>query len=106
MELKTAIEILEYYQEWRLGKRDDMIHEAKKLTEALDMVLLEVKKINLGMEEEVLKELIIEMELRVVAFEKNAESLGTEMYHYWNGRRSEAAFMVEKLTWILENGGL
>ena len=50
MELKTAIEILEYYQEWRLGKREDMIHEAKKLTEALDMVILEVKKISLGME--------------------------------------------------------
>lgn len=27
MELQTAIEILEYHQEWRLGKREDMIHE-------------------------------------------------------------------------------
>ena len=44
MELKTAIEILEYHQEWRQGKRDDMIHEPKKLTEALDIVLREVKK--------------------------------------------------------------
>lgn len=44
MELKTAIEILEYHQEWRLGKREDMIHEPKKLTEALDIVLREVKK--------------------------------------------------------------
>ena len=44
MELKTAIEILEYHQEWRLGKREDMIHEPKKLTEALDVVLLELKK--------------------------------------------------------------
>lgn len=43
MELKTAIEILEYHQEWRLGKREDMIYEPKKLTEALDMVLMEVK---------------------------------------------------------------
>lgn len=42
MELKTAIEILEYHQEWRLGKREDMIHEHKKLTEALDVVLGEV----------------------------------------------------------------
>jgi hypothetical protein len=25
---------------------------------------------------------------------------------YWDGKRSEAAFMVEKLNWILENGGL
>lgn len=45
MELKTAIEILDYHQEWRLGKREDMIHEPKKLTEALDIVLGEVKKL-------------------------------------------------------------
>ena len=45
MELKTAIEILEYHQEWRLGKREDMIHEPKKLTQALDIVLKEVKKL-------------------------------------------------------------
>ena len=45
MELKTAIEILDYHQEWRLGKRDDMIHEPKKLTEALDIILCEVKKL-------------------------------------------------------------
>ena len=44
MELKTAIEILEYHQEWRLGKREDMIHEPKKLTEAIDIVLSEIKK--------------------------------------------------------------
>ena len=44
MELQTAIEILEYHQKWRLGKREDMIHEPKKLTEALDIVLSEVKK--------------------------------------------------------------
>lgn len=47
MELQTAIEILEYHQEWRLGKKEDMIHEPKKLTEALDIVLNEVKKISL-----------------------------------------------------------
>ena len=45
MELKTAIEILEYHQEWRLGKKNDMIHEPKKLTEALDVVINEVKKL-------------------------------------------------------------
>jgi hypothetical protein len=67
------------------------------------MVILEVKKISLNMEEKILKELLKEMELRVVAFEKNMGLLGTEMYHYWNGKRSEAAFMVDKLTWILEN---
>ncbi len=44
MELQTAIEILEYYQEWRLGKRQDIIHEPKKLTEAIDAVLSEIKK--------------------------------------------------------------
>jgi hypothetical protein len=44
IELQTAIEILEYYQEWRLGKREDIIHEPKKLTEAIDAVLSEVKK--------------------------------------------------------------
>jgi hypothetical protein len=48
MELQTAIEILEYHQEWRLGKREDMIHDPKKLTEALDIVLSEVKKISLS----------------------------------------------------------
>ena len=48
MELQTAIEILEYHQEWRLGKKEDMIYEPKKLTEALDMVLSEVKKFRLG----------------------------------------------------------
>lgn len=48
MELQTAIEILEYHQEWRLGKREDMIHEPKKLIEALDIVLSEVKKFRLG----------------------------------------------------------
>lgn len=48
MELQTAIEILEYHQEWRLGKREDMIHEPKKLTEALDIVLSEVKKFRIS----------------------------------------------------------
>lgn len=45
MELQTAIEILDYHQEWILGKREDMIHEPKKLTQALDIVLSEVKKL-------------------------------------------------------------
>ena len=51
MELKTAIEILEYHQEWRLGKREDMIHEPKKLTEALEIVLNEVKKLEASINE-------------------------------------------------------
>ena len=58
MEIKTAIEILEYHQEWRLGKREDMIHEPKKLTQALDIVLSEVKKLpihNVVQQSELLK---------------------------------------------------
>ena len=46
MELKTAIEIIEYHQEWRLGKREDMIHKPKVLTQALDIVINEVKEIH------------------------------------------------------------
>ena len=48
MELQTAIEILEYHQEWRLGKRDEMTTTPKQLTEALDIVISEVKKNRLG----------------------------------------------------------
>lgn len=44
MGLKTTIEILDYHQQWRLGKRDDMIHEPKKLTQAIDIILREVKR--------------------------------------------------------------
>ena len=44
MELKTAIEILEYHNEWRLGKREDMIHEPEKVAQALDIVINEVKE--------------------------------------------------------------
>lgn len=44
MELQTAIEILEYHQAWRLGEKEDMIHEPKKLTEALNVVLSEAKR--------------------------------------------------------------
>ena len=48
MELQTAIAILEYHQEWRLGKREEMIYAPKKLTEALDIVLRAVKNLRLG----------------------------------------------------------
>ena len=44
MDLQKAIEILEYHQEWRQGKRDEMIHEPKVLTQALDVVLELVKQ--------------------------------------------------------------
>ena len=39
MELKTAIEILQYHQEWRQGKQHSMRHSPAKLTYALDVVL-------------------------------------------------------------------
>ena len=44
MKLEKAIEILEYHQKWRLGKREDMIHNPKALTEAIDIVLNKVKQ--------------------------------------------------------------
>ena len=47
MELQTAIEILEYHQEWRLGKREGM-YDPKKLTQALNVVLTQVKSNNSG----------------------------------------------------------
>jgi len=43
MELETAIKILEYHQQWRLGKIDEMIYETKELIEALDIVINEIK---------------------------------------------------------------
>jgi len=43
MDLQTAIEILEYHQKWRLGEIEHMILEPKRITEALDVVLSEVK---------------------------------------------------------------
>ena len=43
MNLKQAIEILDYHQKWRLGKVDEMNYDAKTITKALDIVLDEVK---------------------------------------------------------------
>jgi hypothetical protein len=58
------------------------------------------------MNQEVLRELIKEMKLRVSSFEYNRDlNKQVDAQHaYWDGKRSESAFMVEKLTWILENG--
>ena len=39
MELKTAIEILQYHQKWRMGEVHSMHHSPATLTEALDIVL-------------------------------------------------------------------
>ena len=46
MELETAIEIVNHHQEWGSGNREKMIHEPKKLTEVLDIVLCAVKKLH------------------------------------------------------------
>ena len=46
LELKTAIEILEYHQKWRLGDIDEMIYTSRQITESLDIILKEVKKHN------------------------------------------------------------
>lgn len=48
MDLKTAIEILEYHQEWRLGNKDKIQQNPKLITKALQVVLTEVKKQNNG----------------------------------------------------------
>ena len=46
MNLKEAIEILDYNQSWRLGKVDEIKFSSRQITEALDVVLDEVKKLN------------------------------------------------------------
>ena len=60
------------------------------------------------MQEELLKELIKAMELRAASFEYNRDlnKEGDAQNAYWDGKRSEAQFMVDKLTWILDNGRL
>ena len=56
------------------------------------------------MDEKTLKDLIQEMGSRVVSFKRNRDlyTKEREEYHYWDGKRSEAAFMVEKLKAILQ----
>lgn len=43
MNLREAIEVLEYHQDWRLGKVDEMPYKPKEITEALDILLASVK---------------------------------------------------------------
>jgi hypothetical protein len=45
MDLKKAIEILEYHQEWRLGKYDEMKYTPKELTKSINVVLNKVKNL-------------------------------------------------------------
>lgn len=58
------------------------------------------------MNELTLKELLKEMQDRANEFER-VSSLCEEVCEnkYWEGKRSESVFMVEKLKWILEAGG-
>ena len=46
-----------------------------------------------------LKQLIKEMQLRVVSFENSRDmnKVLDPQYHYWDGKRSEASFITEKL---------
>lgn len=56
------------------------------------------------MDEKTLKDLIEEMELRVVSFKCHRDfyTKKDDLFNYWDGKRNEAAFMVEKLTAILQ----
>lgn len=45
MDLKKAIEILSYHQEWRLGEKEWMIYSPSELTEAFAVALRELKKL-------------------------------------------------------------
>lgn len=51
-----------------------------------------------------MKDLIQEMEHRVFSFicHRDFYTKECDLYYYWDGKRSEAAFMVEKLTAILQ----
>tara|TARA_R110000751_G_scaffold85111_1_gene169982 strand:- start:366 stop:749 length:384 start_codon:yes stop_codon:yes gene_type:complete len=44
MDLKDAIKVLDYHQRWRQGIEEDMKYKPLQLTEALDIVLEQVKK--------------------------------------------------------------
>lgn len=48
MELKTAIEILECHQEWRLGEKEEMKYKPNEITEALDILLEHAKTRSFG----------------------------------------------------------
>ena len=56
------------------------------------------------MDEKTLKDLIEEMELRVVSFKCHRDfyTEKSDFFNYWDGKRNEAAFMVEKLKAILQ----
>lgn len=43
MNLREAIEVLEYHQDWRLGMVDEIAYKPSEITEALDILLASVK---------------------------------------------------------------
>jgi hypothetical protein len=43
MDIQTAIEIVEYHQSWRLGEKEEMLYEPRVITEAINVLLAEVK---------------------------------------------------------------
>tara|TARA_R110002167_G_scaffold344170_1_gene553423 strand:+ start:426 stop:680 length:255 start_codon:yes stop_codon:yes gene_type:complete len=47
MDLKEAIKLLDYHQRWRQGIEEDFKYKPSQLTEALDIVLEQVKKLNI-----------------------------------------------------------
>ena len=55
------------------------------------------------MDKKTLKIIILEMELRVVSFKAHRDfyTENCDLFNYWDGKRSEAAFIVEKLKDIL-----
>lgn len=46
MDLNEAIKILELHNKWRLGDEKVKMSEPKKITEAINIILSEVKKFN------------------------------------------------------------
>ena len=44
MDIKTAIEILDYHQQWRIGKIEGMKYTPKELTAAFSVVIEHVKQ--------------------------------------------------------------
>ena len=44
-ELEDAIQKLQHHQDWRRGKRDDMLHDVKDLTKSINTVLAAAKEL-------------------------------------------------------------
>jgi len=44
MTLKQAAEIIQHYQDWRLGKIDEIEYTPKAITEALNILIEHAKK--------------------------------------------------------------